>query len=205
MASGRVTTVGSVGITAAAVVAGLVLGAVRGGRWRHVAEHRLLGWPLLVAGIGLQLATGPLGGDWGVACLLVSYLLLVMFAVLNLARTGMPVVLAGLALNAAVIGVNGGMPVRRSAVVAAAGGLAGVHLSGKHHLAGPADHLVFLGDVIPVRPFHEVVAAGDIGLAVGLVIVLAALLQPPRPVYVPRHRRPRSGPAARLTRPSGSR
>jgi hypothetical protein len=196
-----------VGVIAAAVVAGLVLGRARGGRWRHAAEHRLLGWPLLLSGIGLQLAAGPLAGDWGLACLLLSYLLLVVFVVLNLARTGMPVVLAGLVLNAVVIGVNGGMPVRRSAVVAAGGAtrLAGIHLSGKHHLAGPGDHWVALGDVIPVRPFHEVVAAGDVVLAAGLVVVLASLLQPPRPAYVPRHRRPRSGAAARLTWLSGSR
>lgn len=194
------------GITAAAIVVGAAVGLARGGHWRHVAEHRLLGWPLLVVGIGLQLAAGPLGGDGGLAALLASYGLLLVFVLVNIARSGMAVVLAGLALNLVVIAVNGGMPVRRSAAAAAAGAgrLSSIHISGKHHLAGPGDHLVPLADVIPLRPLHEVVAVGDVVLAAGLVIVLAGLLQPPRTPYVPRHRRKR-GPASRLTRVSASR
>ena len=193
-----------VGITAVAVVIGAAAGLVRGGRWRHLAEHRLMGWPLLIGGVCLQLAAGPLPDGWGLACLLVSYLALALFVVFNLARTGMAVVLVGLVLNAAVIGLNGGMPVRRSAVVAAGGapGPGRVHVSGKHHLARPDDHLVVLADVIPLRPFHEVVALGDVLVATGLVIVVAGLFRPP---YVPQHRRRRSGTAARLTGTAGPR
>jgi hypothetical protein len=182
------------GITAAAVVVGLAIGWARGGRWRHLAERRFAGWPLLGGGIALQLAAGLASGRWQTGLLLASYAALMAFVVLNVDKTGMPVVLLGLLLNSLVVAIDDGMPVRRSALIAAGGAsrLGHLNLTGKHHLAASGDHLLALSDIIPVKPLHEVVAVGDLFVAAGLVLVLVTLLQAP---YVPRHLKARSSAA----------
>ena len=75
--------------------------------------------------------------------------------------------------------LNGGMPVRPSAVVAA-------HLASpltepllgyghRHHRERPGDRLAFLADIIPIPEFHEVVSFGDLILAVGVADTAAHL------------------------------
>jgi hypothetical protein len=47
----------------------------------------------------------------------------------------------------------------------------------KHHLAGPDDRLVFLGDVLPIRPIRMVASPGDLIAYAGVVwLVVAAML-----------------------------
>src|SRR5688500_4151935 len=104
--------------TAVAVAVGIAIGLLAGGRLQHVGERAFHGVPLLVVGVGLQLVSGLLR-DVSVTLVLLSYVALLLFCARNLRIVGMGVVLVGLAMNALVIGVNGGMPVRRSAVVAA--------------------------------------------------------------------------------------
>lgn len=167
--------------TAIAVAVGLLVGVLLGGRLRHVGRRPLRWWPLLAAGVVLQL---PLLDRVGVAALLVSYACLLVFALVNLHLVGMALVAIGIALNALVISVNGGMPVHRGAVVAAAiverGQVDTVETDSKHHLQEADDRLVVLGDIIPVRPLREVVSFGDVVMAVGVADVLAHLLRRPR-------------------------
>lgn len=165
----------------AALVGGLVLGLVRGGRLRNLADVTFRAWPVLALGAAVQLLVegAGLGGGVGFALVLVSYGLLVAFAVANLVRPGMPLVLLGILLNALVIAVNGGMPVKAEAIVAA--GLAdtpaearALDFGGKRHVAGPDDRLLVLGDVLPVPiGAGEVLSYGDLVLALGAAGVLA--------------------------------
>lgn len=173
--------------TAVAVAVGIAVGLLTGGRLHHLGERTFHAVPLLVGGVALQLLSGVLT-DISVALVLLSYVLLLAFCAMNLRLVGMGIVLVGLALNSLVIGVNGGMPVRRSAVVAA--GIAGyddipeIRLKGKRHFEDDDDRLMFLADIIPIPGLQEVLSIGDVVMSVGVANVLAHLLRPPR---TPRH------------------
>jgi hypothetical protein len=167
--------------TAVAVLLGLAIGLLGGGRFRFLGERTFRGVPLLVVGVALQ-AVSAFVAD--VAVVLLSFATLVVFCALNLRLVGMGVVLVGLLMNTVVITVNGGMPVRRSAVVAA--GIAGyedlpdIRLTGKRHFQDDDDRLMFLADIVPVPELEEVLSFGDIVMSVGVAAVLAHLLRPPR-------------------------
>jgi hypothetical protein len=179
-----------VGLTAVALLTGGLLGLVAGGRLSALGEVHLRWWGALAAGAGLQLLAGPLGlgGRPGTTAVAASYVCLLAFALANRALAGMPVVVVGLALNATVILVNGGMPVRAEAVAAVGldpDELDAADLGAKRHLEGPDDELTFLGDVLPLRPLGEVVSVGDLVLAAGVAGLLFRLLRPRTPVAAP--------------------
>jgi hypothetical protein len=74
-----------------------------------------------------------------------------------------------------VIGVNGGMPVSRRALVASdqLGSLRYLERYGgaKHHLAGGDDRLVALGDVIAIpSPIAQAISVGDVCTYAGVVL-----------------------------------
>ncbi len=170
--------------TIVAVAVGVLIGLLAGGRPRHIAGRAFRFWPLLLAGLTLQVASAAVGSTPGFVLLLSSYLLLLAFAVGNASLTGMWLVALGIGLNMVAIGVNGGMPVRPSAVVAA--GIAepeDVHefdVGGKRHLERPSDRLTAISDIIPVPPLAEVLSFGDILMNVGLADVIVHLMRPRR-------------------------
>jgi hypothetical protein len=139
---------------------------------------------VVAVGVAAQSAAELLdvSGSVGLGLVYVSYALLTAFALRNLRLVGMPVVLLGLVLNVAVIGVNGGMPVRAEALRAAGhltdAEIAALDFGAKRHLEDGGDRLTILGDVIPVRPTREVLSFGDIVLAFGIADVLFRLLRP---------------------------
>lgn len=183
-----------------AIVLGGVVGLAAGGRLRNLGEHRLNAWPLLAAGVLLQLLSELPDGNASVALLLASYAALLLFAAANVRLLGMALVVAGLALNLAVIAVNGGMPVRPSAVIRAgiaedARGLHDIHLKAKHHYERPSDRLLLLADVIPVRPLREVLSLGDLVMSLGITVVVSTLLR--REPTHPQPARTRSLPSER--------
>ena len=59
-----------------------------------------------MVGFALQFVTGP-GNTVPLVCLYTSFVLLTIFAVKNIKIVGFPIVLFGIALNFAVIGLNG--------------------------------------------------------------------------------------------------
>jgi len=145
----------------------VVVGYLAGGRLGPLA-HLEIRWPYVaLAGLALQVAPVP-GPTLPLVLLLVSFALLVAFAAGNVRAgvVGFPLILIGILLNFAVIAVNQGMPVSREALVASgqAETLALLARDGgvKHHLAGPDDRLVFLGDVIVIRPVSMVASVGDL-------------------------------------------
>jgi hypothetical protein len=166
--------------TLLAVAAALVISLLTGGRPDHMASRSFRFWPVLVAGLALQLASVRLGG---LLLLLASYALLLAFSAANALRVGMWMVALGIGLNLLTIAVNGGMPVRPSALVAA--GVAEpdevgtLRIGGKRHLERPSDRLMIISDVIPVRPLREVLSFGDVIMGVGLADVVVHLLRPP--------------------------
>ena len=173
------------GFTAAALVAGVVLGFAFGGRPSNVGRRPLQLVSVLVASVALQVAaeTFEVYESIGLAMVLASYVGLSAFAVANIRLVGMPVVLVGLVCNVVVITANGGMPVDREAIVAA--GVATdaevdqLDFGAKRHLAD-GDRFLFLGDIIPVTLTEEVISFGDLILAFGVADVIFRLLRPAR-------------------------
>ena len=164
----------------------LTVGYLLGGRLRNVSELQLR-WPALaLVGLALQFVTGP-GDTIPLACLYLSFVLLIVFTVANIRVFGFPLILAGVLCNLLVIGANGGMPVSAHALVASDQGQFLGDLENnpypKHHLATEDDLLRFLGDVIPVpTPVAQAISLGDILTygGVGLVVVGAMRTTPAR-------------------------
>lgn len=167
-----------------ALAIGVLAGLLRGGSIKNLA-HASFRWPAFLAiGCILQVAgIVPALEDLAAALLVASYVSLLLFAGANVAIAGMAVVAVGIALNAFVIAVNGGMPVKAEAIVAA--GLADnvaeakrLEFRGKRHLATDEDRFVVLGDVIPVPVGNgSVLSYGDLVLALGAAVVLDALVR----------------------------
>ena len=159
------------------------MGLLARGRFSNISRRSLRGWAFLAAGIATQAAAGRVGGPEATTPLvLVSYALLLGFAIANLHLAGMGVVIVGMAANAAVIGLNDGMPIRPSAVVAA--GLATpdeaqrMRADVKRRPEQAGDRLVFLADIVPVPPLREVVSFGDLAIGVGVADVIVHLMRP---------------------------
>lgn len=148
--------------TTVALAAGVVAGLMAGGRLSNLGRRAFSAWPLVAVGVALQLLPGATALTW-------SYMFLLAFALVNLRIPGMGLLAAGLALNALVVAVNGGMPVHDG----------DPWLSGKHHMETADDKLTFLDDRIPVTPLGEVLSFGDLVLAVGLVVTVSSLIRRP--------------------------
>jgi Family of unknown function (DUF5317) len=161
-------------LVVAAIVLGTLLGLAFGGSLRNLGEVHLRWWPLAVAGLILQLIPVPSrpgqADHWvAVALFVASYIVLLMFVAANLRAPGFPLIAVGFLLNILVIGLNGGMPVKDSALRQAAGsGYARAHARLaergrlKHHLATPDDVLVPVSDVVGIGgPVASVYSPGD--------------------------------------------
>ena len=165
---------------AVAIAVGILVGILRGGRFANLGDAAFRVWPLLVLGVVVQ-GAAAFTGEGAVPVILVSYVLLLAFCALNLTHAGMGVVFVGIALNLVVIGVNGGMPVRQEAIVAA--GIAehdevpDLDFGEKRHLETEDDRLLVLGDIVPVPFAREVLSFGDLAMSVGVAAVLANLLR----------------------------
>ncbi len=166
--------------TGLALAIGAAIGLVTGGRWQHLGDHQFLAWWLVVVGLALPIAMDHVDlGAFGTALVLLGDAALLFFCALNSHLIGLGIVAVGVTANALVIGLNGGMPVRPAAVVAAhLARPANVPLLGyghRHHRERPTDRLVFLADTIPIPELHEVVSFGDLILAIGVADAAAHL------------------------------
>jgi hypothetical protein len=164
------------------VVIALCLASVplMGGRLVRLGELKLRRPELALGGIAVQflIVTIAPGGLAGLHEILhvTSYALLGAFGWANRRVSGVPVVLAGGALNLIAILANGGvMPTAPEAAHAAAVR----ERPGEFLNSVPVEdaHLGFLGDVIATPtslPLHNVYSPGDIVIVIGLLIVVHA-------------------------------
>ena len=159
------------------LVVAVVVGLLAGGRLSGLSTMRFRLAPLALVGLALQFLLPP--GNWPYVLLMISFVLLIAFAVANLKTTGFTLILAGILMNFLVIAVNHGMPVPRWSLersdqieeldyLIENGGA-------KHHLATEDDTLMFLADVIPLpSPIRQSVSVGDIVAYVGVGYVIVA-------------------------------
>lgn len=156
------------------LVVAVLAGLLAGGSLRPFERVRVHWWALAPLGLALQMAPVPDLGSLDpeiVAALMLlgSYAALVSFTAINRRLPGAPLILAGLALNLAVIAPNGGMPVDEAALRRAGAETVTIEGDAKHHLMSEADVLPFLGDMIAIpEPAGLVVSVGDVELYAGL-------------------------------------
>jgi hypothetical protein len=150
----------------------LLVPLVTNGSYRRLLDKPWRWGGFLVAGLAIQVALDVLPfpkarwHDLGYVLLVLSYVFLLCFCGRNVVMRGMSVVLVGVALNALVITVNQGMPVK---VPADWQRDHRVEDSIKHHPQDDGDHLIVISDIIVLRsPFDTVLSFGDLILAVGL-------------------------------------
>ena len=145
---------------------------------------RLPALPFVAAGLQLVAARTPFDHE----LVLVSHVVVAAWLVVNAIsqvgwrRVGVVLALAGWLLNLAVMLPNGGMPVSDDAVSALAGRGHSIDVSEGHrskHVPMTDDTVLApLGDIHTLRPIGIVYSAGDVLLAVGLLVVLAAAWTP---------------------------
>jgi hypothetical protein len=159
----------------------IVVGFVAGGSLRPFQSLQVHWWGAALLGLALQGVpfTSEPGRSYGPIILLASYALLLAFAFVNRRLPALWLVIAGLAMNLVVIGVNGGMPVSAAALEVAGGRadrLAGTGTL-KHHLMGPDDDLTPLGDVIGIPPpIGAVISIGDVLLYAGVAALVVVVM-----------------------------
>lgn len=165
-----------------AIPAGLVLGLALGGGTERLSELRFR-WPWLAIGgllvqVGLFTEAGfALAGDLAPAIYVLSTLAVLVAVVRNLAIPGLPVVALGAASNLAAILANGGSMPADPGALALAGLDAGDHTNSVV-LASP--NLQPLTDVFAVPawvPFANVFSVGDVLIAIGLAVAIAAAMR----------------------------
>jgi hypothetical protein len=161
----------------ATLIVSVAVGFLAGGRLSGLSSLRLRWAPVALVGLVLQFLLPP--GNWPFVLLMISFVLLAVFAIRNLRVPGFTLILAGLLMNFLVIAVNSGMPVPAHALEASdqMGELGYLieHGGAKHHLATADDELMFLADVIPLgSPVRQAISAGDIVAYAGVAYVIIA-------------------------------
>lgn len=190
-----------------AALLGLLVGLFAKGSFRSIARKRFRHLWLVFVSIAAQVAVSSGGverfllspGADGspplltvetlplVGFALVRYVPLVLFLLLNIAKPGLRLVLAGSVLNAAVILANGGrMPVGSALAKYGQEAVDRVAASPDYVYAPDGAPLGFLGDILPVRLISPyMVSAGDFFIALGAFLFAWYLVRRPRPVRPP--------------------
>lgn len=176
-----------------ALIAGILVAVIAGGRLRHLADVDLRHTWLVICAALLQYGGQWLFGRgvawvgaWGSVIYLASLAGVLVFVYLNRSLPGFKWAGCGVLLNALVIAANGGrMPVSSEAVrVAGLESLLAPLEEGKvitHALMADSTPLALLGDFIPLPhpyPRPKVISIGDIVLAVGAVTFAVVSLRP---------------------------
>jgi hypothetical protein len=171
-----------------ALVAGLLIGLLLGGRLESIAETRFRwGWLALVA-LAIQIVLfSPLAGaglgEPGRWIYVGSTALVVLVVVLNLRLTGLPIVLVGAISNLAAILANGGSMPASPAALAAVGHTVGDGPTNSAVVTHPA--LEPLTDVFATPawlPLANVFSIGDVLIAIGVAVAIVASMRAAMPV-----------------------
>ena len=154
---------------ALAVTAGLVAGLARRPAGIHTLRPRVHQLGLLSFGAGLHALSAFLDGTAALVALILSLAVLITVAFANRHVTGVAVVGVGLLVNFVAVAVNGGMPVRASALEAAGIVAPGepIEVDAPRHLETSDDPLPVLGDALPVPFAPEVISFGDLIVVFG--------------------------------------
>jgi hypothetical protein len=158
------------------VAAAALIVLVTHGSWSRLVHLPIRGGLFFFAGLFIQIALDVIDfapdriETTGYALLMLSYVFLLTFCLVNLPLRGMGMIALGIALNAIVIGLNLGMPTRAVGLDSQGRRIEKpIEQTVKHRPASDDDLLGFLGDEILLpEPFDALISIGDIVLAVGV-------------------------------------
>jgi hypothetical protein len=169
-------------VALAAVALGLALGWASGGATRGLEALKLrFEVPVIALFVVQAVARGRVAGaratSFGLGLWALSCVVLLILLVPDWRRPGIWIAEMGIGINLMVVLVNGAMPVflPPSAAVASAS-MSVARSLGFYQLAGPGTVAGMLGDVLQCSfwRFHALVSAGDVLLAVGVTVLIAA-------------------------------
>jgi hypothetical protein len=166
-----------------AVVIGLALGLLLGGRPAGLAALQFRFAWLAVLGFGVQvvLFSGPVSdriGWLGVPAYLASTALVFFVLLANIRITGMPIVAIGAASNLIAILANGGFMPASAAALSSAGRSAAGGYSNSAIVVDPV--LAPLTDVFALPawlPFSNVFSIGDVLIGIGIAVAIVAAMR----------------------------
>jgi Family of unknown function (DUF5317) len=159
------------------VVGAAAVALLTGGSWRALAGLPVKGGRLVVIAVAAQLAGGWLAeltnhAGFYVVGLVLTALAGGAFCVRNLRILGVPLITAGLVLNALAVIANGAMPVSRAAAERAGVSLTTISAGSdpRHVVAGAHTRLRPITDdiAVPLPGLPEVISLGDALIAAGL-------------------------------------
>ncbi len=168
-------------LTLLAVAVGLVAGVVSGGSVATIGRTRPNWASLALIWLALTAVTRWVEIPGSKGLFLGANVAALMFCAVNIRRLGTTLLFCGVALNTAVIALNGAMPYRVSSVISA--GLATSASDFPQTVQTrpqlPGDLLTGLSDVIPVNAgfIHDVLSVGDIVAGLGIAWVVYRSLQ----------------------------
>lgn len=171
------------GLLVCVAVGALVVGWISRGSLDGLSRLPLHGWRFVLGALAAVLigsaianAGGAVGSIARVAGPVVAAVCLLALLFRNRAIEGVPLLAAGLILNAVVIAANGAMPV--SLYAESRAGMTNEALfrvdDATHEVADSQTHLRALGDVVPVPlPAHpETVSVGDLLIVSGVGLLI---------------------------------
>ncbi len=173
--------------------AGAVMGRLLGGRLAAVGELRFRAPALIFAVVASQAMLGRAPRSARGAFVLLTYVAVGAWIILNARRRSRPFRLAfvlvgvGWAMNFAAMAPTGAMPVSEEAL-AVIGAPAHLNVEDghlfKHERRGSRGPTSWLGDEIPIASLKAVISVGDIALAAGILMLVASAMlgDAPRPV-----------------------
>src|SRR5262245_48928004 len=150
----RVDTVPGMWLVLLTFGAAALVVVVTRGSWQRLAHLPIQATLLFVTGLLIQGSleivefTRNAIETAGYGVLMLSYVFLLAFCLVNLPLRGMGVILFGIALNTTVIGLNLGMPTRPVAIESGRRVEKPIEQTVKHRPESPDDLLGFLGDKI---------------------------------------------------------
>jgi hypothetical protein len=154
--------------------AALVVVVTRGS-WYRLVHLPIQGSLLFVTGVIIQITldyvefTPNAIETAGYGLLMLSYVFLLAFCLVNLPLRGMAVIAIGIALNTIVIGLNLGMPTRPVRIENGERVNKPIEQTVKHRPESPDDLLGFLGDKILLpSPIDTLISIGDIIIVIGV-------------------------------------
>lgn len=160
------------------IIAGLVVGWVRKGSVWSMTNLRMKHlWVLPVAYLLQHFSIDNMHGIAYQVSIIMSYLGLILFCLLNVRVSGLSWALAGTLANFLVMAANGlRMPAYLAVIRRVDPRLVPLLEAGKYGKSvamGPNTHLNFLGDIFPFRLWPQsMISVGDILFGIGLIILI---------------------------------
>ena len=165
-----------------AVVVGLAIGLVLGGRLLAIGDVRLRWWPLILVGFVVQVVlfseqVSSVIGEAGPPLYIVSTAMVGVAVARNITIPGMPLIALGAVCNMTAILANGGYMPSTAEALGAIGKTTSTVYSNSSLVPEPAFPWLIDRFVLPSwLPFTNVFSAGDVILGVGVAWLIVATM-----------------------------